>query len=90
MDGEQGGQVLVLDREHAGLLEGIDRQAYDGMPLPVEDDELATAAITTRDIDRRGFPHFLLKEISEAPESFRKTLRVRASCCQHSHLSSNV
>src|SRR5439155_25794275 len=25
----------------------------------------------------RGFPHFLLKEISEAPESFRKTLRGR-------------
>ena len=34
-----------------------------------------TAEITTRDIDRGGYPHFLLKEISEAPESFRKTLR---------------
>ncbi len=28
-----------------------------------------------RDIDRTGFPHFLLKEISEAPQSFMKTLR---------------
>ena len=34
-----------------------------------------TAEITTRDIDRGGFPHFLLKEITEAPASFRKTLR---------------
>ena len=31
--------------------------------------------ITTRDIDRGAFPHYLLKEISEAPSSFRKTLR---------------
>ncbi|HEV7686265.1 MAG TPA: SIS domain-containing protein, partial [Acidimicrobiia bacterium] len=33
------------------------------------------AEITTRDVDRAGYPHFLLKEVSEAPESFRKTLR---------------
>ncbi|MGH9281894.1 MAG: SIS domain-containing protein, partial [Acidimicrobiales bacterium] len=38
-------------------------------------DEVRTAEITTRDIDRAGFPHFLLKEITEAPSSFRKTLR---------------
>ena len=31
--------------------------------------------ITTRDIDRGDYPHFLLKEITEAPASFRKTLR---------------
>ncbi len=37
--------------------------------------ELQHAEITTRDIDRGAFPHFLLKEISEAPASFRKTLR---------------
>ena len=37
--------------------------------------ELADAEITTRDIDRGDFPHFLLKEITEAPASFRKTLR---------------
>ena len=33
------------------------------------------AEITTRDVDRRGFRHFLLKEISESPSSVRKTLR---------------
>jgi glucosamine--fructose-6-phosphate aminotransferase (isomerizing) len=31
--------------------------------------------VTTRDIDRGDSPHFLLKEISEAPNSFAKTLR---------------
>src|SRR5581483_2301683 len=71
MDGEAtGGQVVVLRRSGAGTLAGLERRAYDGTPLPVAEGE-----ITTRDVDRAGFPHSLLKEISEAPESFRKTLR---------------
>src|SRR3954454_10085099 len=69
------GQVVVLDAAHAGTLAGIERSAFDGTPLPVRDDEFQHAEITTRDIDRGDFPHFLLKEISEAPASFRKTLR---------------
>jgi glucosamine--fructose-6-phosphate aminotransferase (isomerizing) len=69
------GQVVVLDAAHAGTLEGITRLAFDGTPLPVSDDEIQRAEITTRDIDRGPFPHFLLKEMSEAPASFRKTLR---------------
>jgi glucosamine--fructose-6-phosphate aminotransferase (isomerizing) len=76
MDGDAtGGQVVVLDRGEAGHLGGIRRFSYSGDRLPVHDDEVQTAEITTRDIDRAGFPHFLLKEISEAPLSFRKTLR---------------
>ena len=81
MDGETKGpsgvegQVVVLDRAGAGTLEGIRRISYDGSDLPVTQDDLSSAAITTRDIDRRDFPHFLLKEITEAPLSFRKTLR---------------
>ena len=76
MDGEAtGGQVVVLHRDDAGTLAGLERLAYDGAPLPVTDDEITVAEITTRDVDRAGYPHFLLKEISEAPESFRKTLR---------------
>ena len=31
--------------------------------------------MTTRDIDRGDHPHFLLKEITESPDSFAKTLR---------------
>ena len=74
--GEAGpGQIVVLDRAGAGTLDGIRRLTYDGIVIPVARDEIRTAEITTRDIDRSGFPHFLLKEISEAPHSFRKTLR---------------
>ncbi len=71
------GQVVRLRGALAGTIEGIERLAYDGTPLPVVASELATAQITTRDIDRGDAPHFLLKEISEAPVSFRKTLRGR-------------
>ncbi|HVL92134.1 MAG TPA: SIS domain-containing protein [Acidimicrobiales bacterium] len=74
-DGGRPGQVVVLDGAQAGELAGIERRGYDGRPLPVVDAEVQTAEITTRDIDRRGLPHFLLKEIAEAPSSFRKTLR---------------
>ena len=69
------GQVVVLDGAGAGGLEGVTRLAYDGTPLPVAADEVRTAEITTRDIDRAGFPHYLLKEITQSPSSFRKTLR---------------
>ncbi|MCU1380201.1 MAG: glucosamine 6-phosphate synthetase, contains amidotransferase and phosphosugar isomerase domain [Acidimicrobiales bacterium] len=82
MDGEtpggrsgEPGQVLVLDRDHAGELAGIRRLTYDGTELPLTDADVSFATITTRDIDRGAFPHFLLKEISEAPQSMRKTLR---------------
>ncbi|MFN8035049.1 MAG: SIS domain-containing protein [Acidimicrobiia bacterium] len=69
------GQVLVLDAAGAGTLEGIRRRSYDGTELAVTDTDVQVAQITTRDIDRADFPHFLLKEISESPVSFRKTLR---------------
>ncbi len=69
------GQIVVLDGARAGTLEGIERLAYDGTRLPVGDGDIAGAQITTRDIDRGEFPHFLLKEITESPASFRKTLR---------------
>ena len=71
------GQVVRLVREHAGTVAGIERIAFDGTPLPLEDAGLTRSAITTRDVDRGAFPHFLLKEISESPRSFRKTLRGR-------------
>jgi glucosamine--fructose-6-phosphate aminotransferase (isomerizing) len=69
------GQIVVLDGALAGELTGVTRIAYDGTALPIATTELVTAEVTTRDIDRGDAPHFLLKEIGEAPESFRKTLR---------------
>ena len=78
MDGETtGGQYAVLDRAGAGTLEGITLARYDRGPIRLGDGDVRTAEVTTRDIDRGGFPHFLLKEIFEAPRSFRKTLRGR-------------
>ncbi|MGI8939486.1 MAG: SIS domain-containing protein, partial [Iamia sp.] len=68
------GQVVALRSEDAGTVEGIRRLSYSGVELAVADDELARAEVTTRDIDRGDHPHFLLKEISESPSSFRKTL----------------
>jgi glutamine---fructose-6-phosphate transaminase (isomerizing) len=73
--GGSRGQLVVLDANRAGTLEGITRVAYDGTLLPVTSADLVEAEITTRDIDRGDFPHFLLKEITEAPDSFRTTLR---------------
>jgi glutamine---fructose-6-phosphate transaminase (isomerizing) len=75
MEGEHGGEIVVLDGEHAGELDGIVRLAYDGSLRPVSADDVVTAEVTTRDINRGDAPHFLLKEISEAPLSFAKTLR---------------
>lgn len=69
------GQIVEVDAGLAGRLDGITRQAYDGTPLPLTESDLAVAQITTRDIDRGAYPHFLLKEITESPISFRKTLR---------------
>ncbi|MEP1122681.1 MAG: SIS domain-containing protein [Ilumatobacter sp.] len=75
MDGEHGGEIISIDSSVAGDLAGIERYAYDGTPFPVGDDDVSVAEVTTRDIDRGDAPHFLLKEITEAPLSFAKTLR---------------
>ncbi|MDQ3544318.1 MAG: SIS domain-containing protein, partial [Actinomycetota bacterium] len=75
LDGESGGQLVALDSSEAGTIEGVRRVSYDGTPLPVSADEVATAEVTTRDIDLGDAPHFLLKEITESPDSFTKTLR---------------
>ncbi|MEY2958163.1 MAG: putative glucosamine-6-phosphate synthase, partial [Actinomycetota bacterium] len=75
LDGEHGGEIMVLDADRAGELAGIRRLRYDGTEHPVDGSDVVTAAVTTRDIDRGDAPHFLLKEIAEAPRSFHKTLR---------------
>ena len=69
------GQIIELDGDLAGTVEGMLRKAYDGTDLAVAVDDVAVAQITTRDIDRGDHPHYLMKEIGESPTSFRKTLR---------------
>ena len=68
---------MVLDRRRAGTLAGIRRLSYDGRELPVDERDVQVPQITTRDVDRGDAPHYLLKEITEAPASFRKTLRAK-------------
>lgn len=76
MDGERG-EIVELRSSAAGQLAGIKRFLYDGTAAPVSDADITSAGVTTRDIDRGDAPHYLLKEILEAPESFRKTIRGR-------------
>ncbi len=71
------GQIIRLSGALAGDRSGLTRWSYDGTELPVGPDEWKQPSVTTRDIDRGDAPHFLLKEISESPTSFRKTLRGR-------------
>ncbi len=74
---ESRGQILVLDAEGAGALDGIERWSYEGEALPLTEDDVSTIVLTTRDVDRGHHRHFLRKELNEAPDSFRKTLRGR-------------
>ncbi len=71
------GQIVTVSSAAVGTASDITRVSYDGTALPVTEDDLTTAEITTRDIDRGDFPHFLLKEVTDAPHSFRTTLRGR-------------
>jgi len=71
------GQVVMLDSRCAGGIGGIERWSFDGSTLPVDEGDLQTAEITTRDVDRGDAAHYLLKEIGESPVSLRKTLRGR-------------
>ena len=73
------GQVMRLSAAGAGTLAGISMYAYDGTEIPLTENNVQIAEVTTRDIDRGDAPHFLLKEIGEAPRSFRKTIRGRTS-----------
>jgi glucosamine--fructose-6-phosphate aminotransferase (isomerizing) len=53
------------------------RIGYEGTELPLTESELLRPEMTTRDVDRGHAPHYFWKEVTEAPASFRKTLRGR-------------
>lgn len=84
MDGEKSahphsagaaGQIFILDQDSAGGLDGISACFYDGTPLLFHPPQIDKTEITTRDIDRGGYPHYFLKEINESILSVQKTLR---------------
>jgi glucosamine--fructose-6-phosphate aminotransferase (isomerizing) len=74
-DPEASGQIFILEQNSQGGLSGIRSLFYDGTSLSIGDDSIEKAEITTRDINRGDYPHYFLKEISEATLSVRKTLR---------------
>ncbi|MDY6823352.1 MAG: SIS domain-containing protein [Thermodesulfobacteriota bacterium] len=72
-DADTPGQIVILDQQGGGL-DGIKAMYYDGSPAVFQDRDIKTTAITSRDVDRQGFAHYFLKEISEAPVSIENTL----------------
>ena len=72
---ETAGQILILSRSGNGKWENIRALSIDGHEIPLTEKDRKTADITTRDIDRKDFTHYLHKEISESPSSVEKTLR---------------
>ncbi|MBA3027998.1 MAG: SIS domain-containing protein [Desulfobacteraceae bacterium] len=80
VEGKNGltqGQIFILDQNSPGGVEGIKAFYYDGTPITFSEKDVKTTQITSRDIDRQDFPHYFLKEISEAPDSVEKTLANR-------------
>ena len=72
--GPTQGQLFELCQESTDSLEGIRAWYYDGTPIDINKDSIKQTQITSRDIDRQGFAHYFLKEISESPISVEKTL----------------
>ena len=77
-----GGEIVLLDaaaspeRETAeDPMAGVRRFDYSGAELPAG--VPTRTLISSADVHRGDFPHYLLKEINEAPTSFAKTLAGR-------------
>ena len=77
LNGEDKGQIVVLDQHAAGGIEGIRSFYYDNTPIQLTQADVLNSQITSRDIDRQDFPHYFLKEISESGRSVEKTMENR-------------
>ena len=69
-------EVIYLDDGEAALLhgDGFETKTLEGTPVSKRVQQIA---FSLPDIERGGFPHFMLKEISEQPESIRNAFRGR-------------
>ncbi len=72
--GPSGGKPGCVLAVRPGLSWDEGAAFLDGSPLPEELRRPFSPEISTRDIDLAGFDHFLLKELSQAASSFRKTI----------------
>jgi glutamine---fructose-6-phosphate transaminase (isomerizing) len=68
--------VIYLDDGEAAILhpDGFETRTLEGAPVSKRVQQIA---FSLPDIERAGFPHFMLKEISEQPESIHNALRGR-------------
>ncbi len=69
-------EVIYLDDGEAALLhgDGFETKTLEGASVSKKVQQIA---FSLPDIERGGFPHFMLKEISEQPESIRNAFRGR-------------
>jgi len=68
--------VIYLDDGEAAILhgDGFETRTLEGAPVSKRVQQIA---FSLPDIERGGFPHFMLKEISEQPESIHNAFRGR-------------
>jgi glutamine---fructose-6-phosphate transaminase (isomerizing) len=68
--------VIYLDDGEAAILRpgGFETRTLEGAPVSKR---VHQVAFSLPDIERGGYPHFMLKEIAEQPESIRNALRGR-------------
>ncbi|MBW1960624.1 MAG: SIS domain-containing protein [Deltaproteobacteria bacterium] len=76
-NGNTQGQIIIISQTSSGGLNGIRGMYYDGTPIRFQQKDVRYTEITSRDIDRQGYAHYFLKEISEAPVSVERTLQNR-------------
>ncbi|MGA2478017.1 MAG: glutamine--fructose-6-phosphate transaminase (isomerizing) [Spirochaetia bacterium] len=69
-------EVIYLDDGETAVLrcDGFETRTLEGAPVSKRVQQIA---FSLPDIERGGFPHFMLKEISEQPESIRNACRGR-------------
>jgi glucosamine--fructose-6-phosphate aminotransferase (isomerizing) len=69
-------EVIYLDDGEAAILhsDGFETRTLEGVPVSKRIQQIA---FNLPDIERGGFPHFMLKEISEQPESIHNAFRGR-------------
>ncbi len=76
-NGPTQGQIFILDQNSGGGSSAVKAMFYDGTMITLADEDIKHTDITSRDIDRRNFPHYFLKEISESPRCVEQTLQNR-------------